>query len=245
MLDTLLRRPVPEWATILRALGVLDRGSVLVAGEAAAALGSIVQENGGPPLAYDRPDLALLTAAGPDVPPGFDAATPAATGLPAASVDSVVLRHAWNGVARLGPAVDEAARILRPGGALLLADLDLPELMSANAARYPSQILYASAPDVRAAVNATLAPFDLSVTAGRAGFDGLRGLEVDETAGTFDRMGFVDYVRAGGWRGWELLSPEREAAIVERVERALPLIAPVGPVVDREPWRYVIGVKRG
>ncbi len=225
-------------------LGVPFGAAVLVAGDRADRVADAYQAAGAPPLAYARSGLAFLAKEPPDV--DFDAATPAATGLEAGSVSLVVHRHAWDGSAGLPAIVAEARRVLAPGGALVLREPDLARLLASPFQRYPSQILYRLHPSVAADLRVSLVtPGELAAEAVRAGFVRMAGIDVDDTIGSFERSDYLRYLGDRGWSGFALLSDEDIAAVIETVAGLLPLLAPLGPVVDREPWRVLCGFAPG
>ncbi len=236
------RGGAPEWAGVLRDLQVPFGDRVLVAGDRADRVADAYQAAGAPPVAYARPGLAFLAKEPPDT--DLEVALPAATGLGDGTVDLVVLRHAWGGPADLPATVAEARRVLAAGGTLVLFEPDLTRLLSSQVQRYPSQILYRLHPNVAADLRSSLvAPGELAAEAVRTGFIRLTGTEVEDTIGSFERSDYLQFLRDRGWLGFALLSDAEIAGVLEAVAGLLPLLAPIGPVVEREPWRVLRGVK--
>ncbi len=217
---------------------------MLVIGDRAERVADAYQAAGAPPIAYARPGLAFLAKSPPDA--DFEAARAAATGLEDASLDLVALRHAWVSAAGLEAAVAEAHRVLAPGGALVLAEPDLTRLLTSQVARYPSQILYRMHPEIAAALAATLvSPGELGAEVVRAGFVRVAAIDVEDSIGTFSPPEYLRFLAERGWPASAPLSDAEIAGVVDAVDGLLPKLAPIGPIVEREPWRLVRAVKRG
>ena len=236
------RRAAPEWAGTLHELGVGFGDTVVVAGDRADLVADAYQAAGAPPIAYARAGFAVLARTPPDA--DFDAATPSATGLGDGTVDLFVLRHAWNGPPGLAAAVAEVRRELAPGGTAVLCEPDLVRLMRSPYQRYPSQLLYRLHPEVAADLEGSLvSPGELAAEAVRAGFTELIGIDVEETIGSFDGPDYLRFLSERGWPGFALLDDDQIAGVIETVSGMLRRLAPIGPVVEREPWRVLRGVR--
>ncbi len=238
-------RHVAVWAGDPAALGLAWGSIAVVAGEDAAAVAEMAHAVGAPPVAHAAPGFALLTREPPDA--DLDTATAIATALPAASVHTAVLRHAWTGAESLGAVVAEARRVLVAGGRLLLADWDLDRVLTAAPQSYPDAFFYAALPGVAAHLRVTMAyHLDLALALGRAGFTNLRSVEVDEVVAEFDeRPAYLAWLRDRGFRGIRHAAPEQLEAVRAALPALVRRLAPLGQVTHREPWRVAVGVRPG
>lgn len=238
-------RHAAAWAGDPRRVGVEWGPACVVAGDDAAEVAEMAHRAGAPPPAYSAPGFVLLTRDPPEV--DLEPAAPSATGLPAGSVATIVLRNAWTGPESLAEVVDEARRVLAPGGHLLLAEWDLDRVLTAAPQSYPDAFFYAALPEVAERLRASMAyRHDLALALGRAGFAGLRSVEVDEVVAEFDeRPGYLAWLRDRGFRGIRHADEERLAAVRAALPQLVRRLAPLGQVTHREPWRVAVGVRPG
>jgi hypothetical protein len=145
------------------------------------------------------------------------------------------MRRAWGGVRDVEPAVDEAHRLLRSTGRVVLGDLDVGDL--AGRRDYPLAMLGAFVPSALETLAVSSVPGAiLAVEVTRAGFADVRQGLVDEVWGSYDRS--EDAVAAAAVRRFGDDLAAAVAGASEVVGRRLP------PFVDREPWSVVTGTKR-
>lgn len=238
-------RHAAVWAGDPSRLGLEWGRAVVIGGENASDVAVMAHAAGAPPVAHAAPGFALLTRDPPEV--DVDASTAVATTLPAGSVATVVLRHAWTGPESLTVAVAEARRILVAGGRLLLADWDLDRVLTAAPQSYPDAFFYAALPEVAARVRTVMAyRLDLALALGRAGFGGVRSVEVDEVVAEFhERPAYLAWLRERGFRGIQHADELRLATVRAALPDLVRRLAPLGEVTHREPWRVVAGVRPG
>lgn len=219
--------------------------AAVVGGEDATEVAELAHAAGAPPVAHGAPGFALLTREPPEA--DLDEAIPAATGLPAGSVRTVVLRHAWTGPESLAVVVAEARRILTGGGHLVLADWDLERVLTAAPQSYPDAFFYAALPEVADRLRAAMAyRLDLVLALGRAGFTGLRSIDADEVVAEFDeRPAYLAWLRERGFRGVRHADPERLEAVRGALPELVRHLAPLGGITHREPWRVAVGTRPG
>ncbi len=238
-------RLVAAWAGDPARVGVEWGRVAVVGGEDAAEVAEMAHAAGAPPVAHAAPGFVLLTREPPEA--DLDVAVPSATGLPAGSVHTVVLRHAWTGPQSLTLVVAEARRVLAGGGRLVLADWDLERVLTAAPQSYPDAFFYAAVPSVADRLRAAMAyRLDLSLALGRAGFTELRSIDVDEVVAEFDeRPPYLAWLRERGFRGMRHAPEAQLDAVWEALPALVRRLAPLGNVTHREPWRVAVGVRPG
>lgn len=216
----------------------LDTGSVIaIAGESAAEFAEDLVRRGGPPLAIEADQFALLS----------DALDPPSVGrvrdLPEGAVDLVILRRAWRSHTDVADALTAAARAVRPGGEVVAADLDVSRLLAGPSPRYPVRLLYLAEPQAGEQLAAsTASPGLLGSEAVRVGLHDVVSLTYDDERGVYE--GAADLwsgIQRGGWRGAPSVPQERVGSLFEDVASSMAVAVPGGWAVDREPWYAVIG----
>ena len=210
--------------------------SVAVAGEGVAAMSAAIISGLGLPLRMEQPHWAVLAAEDPG-----SSAAGRMSQLPASSLDVVVVRRAWADRPEAQHLLHLAHRLLRPGGALVAAELDADTLLEGPVARYPGAALWrrpgAPADSLR---KSSLSAAVLSTDAVAARFASVSVVRFDEMLGEHRSMESLwANLRRNGWRGDSWLS---SAQRVEFFESLGPGGAAV-PLVDREPWFAVTGVR--
>jgi ubiquinone/menaquinone biosynthesis C-methylase UbiE len=173
---------------------------------------------------------------------GFRLGDAAATGLDSGSADVVFERALIHHVPDLGAVVAEAARILRPGGALLIQDRTPDDVAQPGSATHPRGWLFDVFPrllDVENGRRRTAA----AVTAGlaAAGFSDITTTPLCEVRRRYADRG--DYLAEIGNRTGrsilhELTDPELVHLVAE-LERRLP----DGPLVEQDRWTLWRGVR--
>lgn len=216
----------------------LDAGSAIaIAGESAADFAEDLVRRGAPPLAVEADRFALLS----------DALDPPAVGrlrdLPEGAVDLVVLRRAWRSRTDVAGALAAAVRAVRPGGEVVVADLDVNRLLGGPSPRYPVRLLYLAEPEAAERLTAsTASPGVLGSEAGRVGLRDVVTITYDDERGAYEEVaGLWAGIRQRGWRGAAWVSQERARSLFEGVASAMAGAIPAGWAVDREPWYAVIG----
>jgi hypothetical protein len=156
------------------------------------------------------------------------------------TVAMAALLHAWPRPRDIDAVAQRAARWVRPGGLLLLADLDVAALRSESPRRTPAALLYQKHPEVAARLAGRSPTRIQLVMAGiRAGLDDKHAGDVQRPVGVYDdpseRRAAVEF---GVWRGLEDLGAEAYARLLEAVDAVEP---DEWPLVEREPWMVVTG----
>jgi hypothetical protein len=214
------------WAKVLSDLGVTDARNAVVVGPAAGRVVAALRRSAGPTAV--EVDIAALTTPG------------AVGGVAPASVDLVILLHAWDGRRTLEPVARRALDWIRVGGTLVLGDLDLDPLVASTPRTYPSALLYRTSPDVTAGLRRrTAPPLELEAAIIRAGTGEKRMATFDWPVAVHqDRSALRSAVASGAWRGTDLLSQEAHAVLLDTVS-ALSVYA--WPLVECEPWYVAAG----
>ena len=223
------------WDDVLDELGVARQGSVVLGGPLAERFGAalpftIVDEVSGLVSLGDGPALEADS-------------TVVASGLDAASVDAVVMVDAWRTHHELDAVTAEARRIVRPGGKVWLASLNIEGLENATPSVRPSALFYARGGAVSPVVesrNEVFASTELSLL--RAGFRSMETWPMDLPVAAFDDVeSYVDAVGAGMWPGVEALEPTQVQQLSAEIRSFLSGAAT--PIVDHQPWLLASGLK--
>jgi hypothetical protein len=208
-----------------------------VAGEAAPSLARSLQAAGSPPIGLEADRLAVLG----DIETPDDARS--LDDLPTGSADFVVLRRAWESRPGMGQAVRGAFAMLRPGGCVVVAEIDAARLLEGPAVRYPDRVLYDADPGLAGSVRvAAMERTVLAVEMVRAGFRRVAVADVEVERGR--HASAADYWQAlasSARRPLAALPAEDAERLIEEVAGDLARLAPLGPVVDREPWLMATG----
>jgi len=211
--------------------------AIAIAGESAARFGEALVREGASPLAIEADHFALLS----------DALDPPAVGklrdLPDGAVDLVVMRRAWKSPPDVALALAAALRAVRPGGEVVVTDVDVHRLLAGPSPRYPVRLLYMAEPDAAERLAATTAPPGLlGSEAVRAGLKDVVSITYDEVRGTYEDVGLLwEGIREHGWRGAAWVPQERARSLFEEVATSMAGAVPAGWAIDREPWYAVIG----
>ncbi len=223
--------PVSEWEALLRRLDVPLEGRVLVAGPPAESLAA----RPAVPVVASTTGLTLF---GPPLEgPIPDGATAEATLLPTGAFDAVLALSAWSRPDRVGAVAGEALRLTRPGGTIVLGDLDAVVLVAGPPAAYRAAVLYARHPDLaRRLVAAHEHTVMLGVELLRGGVHPVTVERMDLPMAFLDGPeAYASAVRAGLWPGFVDLSPEERDEVLAALADSLR--PPVRfPIVDRQPW---------
>ena len=172
MLDT-IELEAEAWASALNQLSVPKAGSVIVRGPGAGEVGAawrLLGYGGGGLVADDT-----LLHSDDDTQ--------------AAAADVVVLLHAWPEPRTVDATAQAAARWVRPGGVLMLAELDAVALRNDVPRRTPAALLYQMHPEVAERL-AARSPTRLQlVMAGiRAGLDDKVVIDVARPVGVYREL---------------------------------------------------------
>jgi hypothetical protein len=215
------------WGDLARSARISFEGAVVVRGPGARGIGDVLLRLGADRVIADQTQLGdpAMESARDDI------------------VDAVILVHAW----RHPSAIDEAARSavawVRPGGAVVLADLAVDRLRTASPAKYPSALLYRAHPELADEVERRCATSIQMATAGiRAGLDDKILIDFERPVGVYASPGeHQAAVDSGAWRGLEDLDPADHVSLVTAVGS---LRVGTWPLVEREPWVVLCGRSR-
>lgn len=176
------------------------------------------------------------------VGPVPDGATPSETGFEEDSFDAAVILSAWETPAGVDSVVEEAMRVVRPGGAVWLGDLDAKALTDSMPAARCYGLFYRSGPQAAADARFRYRAADgLGVDAVRAGLREVTETKADLPVAVIGSAAEgVEAVRSGIWPGTETLDP---ASLDRLLERTDALFQPPTrfPVVMTLPWIIVRG----
>ncbi len=223
----LLAEETQTWADLARSASLSFAGTVVVRGPGARGVGDALLRLGSERVIVDETQLG----------------DPARESARDDIVDAVILLHAWQQPSAIDEAARSAVAWVRPGGAVVLADLAVDRLRTASPAKYPSAFFYRAHPEVADVVQGRTATSIQMATAGvRAGLDDKLLIDFERPVGVFDTP--ADHraaIEFGVWRGLERLDAPAYAALLDGVG-ALPM-GP-WPVVEREPWVVLCGRSR-
>jgi hypothetical protein len=214
------------WTALSAATGVSYRGTTLVRGPGAREVSEALLSLGSSTVIAEE---AALDADHSDPPDD--------------AVDTVILLHAWPAPDEAADAAKAATDWLRPGGWLVMADLDIKRLQGAPLRLYPSALLYQMFPSVREHLAARCtSAIGLVTSAVRAGLDGKVTTSIDRPLGVYASASeFRAAVEFGSWRGLEQLSGDDYGHLLDGIAAI-----DVGrwPLVEVEPWICVAGTAR-
>lgn len=221
------------WETKLAEIG-LDATSVLIGGPLADRIGDAV------PIAIaDEVASLVVLGDGPVLP---DDATVTATGLPDASVGSVVMLAAWERPTDIAPVVREARRIVVSGGSVWLGRRNVDGMVQTTPATLRAALLYARHPDrIRDLLeDEAVAPTEMALLRGRItsieSWDHL--LPVDAFS---DAASYRSAVLDGMWFGIDRIDDDERAAVLAALDDSL--ADAEFPVVEYQPWTLAHGVR--
>ena len=238
MADVLHRTVADEWNWALASLDVVWGPTAVVMGAEAEILAERLLLADSPPIVAAAGEVAILG----DVPAAMIGAnaTPDAVPLPDSTVATVIASHAWESPAGIERVVKDANRLVERGGAIVLAELDLPRLGRSSPLQYASALLPLALPDVAAGLRARSALHShLELELVRKGTAHVVAERFDLTRGLFDdRAEHAAAVAAGLWRGTAACS----SGELERLGEVVLESGGQGPVTDREPWVLVRGI---
>ena len=221
------------WLSTLAGLGAADESDTLVLGPFADSVADQLPA----PTGDTTPTVATLL-----VTPVPDGATPTATGFANGTFDAAVALSAWDGPAGVFDVVEEAVRVVRPGGNVWLGEIDAKGLTESMPAARRYGFLYQAEPVVADDARFRFRTADgLGVEAVRAGLKDVVESRADLPVAVIDSAAEgVEAVRSGIWPGTVLLGAVALDRLLERVDASLQ--PPIEfPVVLTLPWIVVRG----
>ncbi len=231
-LTAALRR---AWETTLGELGVDGTGPVLVGGPLAERIGAAV-----PWAIADEVDGLVVLGDGPVLDPG---STVSATGLPPSSMVSVFMLEAWPSPGGIIDVLDEALRVVRPGGHVWLGRVDADALVNATVASRLSAILYRPhAGRFRDHLaQGVVAPTEMALI--RGGLRPVQSWHVELPLAAFaDASAYLTAVAEGMWFGIDLVPPAERKGVMAGLTAELGRAS--FPLVEYQPWVVAQGTKQ-
>ncbi len=204
-------------------------GEILLAGDAISDVDLPV----GSGRRFDTGSMVLITRG--EAPP--EGSTITDTGLEDGRLDLVILRDAAGSVTRLVRILNEAYRILKPGGGIMLTEFDAETLLDSRPQKYPQLLLATMYPRIGAQLrHRHPRQMDIGMGLVRAGFKDADAYQIDFPIGHFtDYQTYADFVAVEGWRGMEDLTPDERQTLLDRLPELMRAVAPAGEFDDVEP----------
>jgi hypothetical protein len=223
------------WLSTLTDLGAADGVDTLLIGPYAENLADQLPA----PTGDTTPNVATLRVT--PVPVG---ATPTATGFPDASFDSAVALSAWDTPADVLAVVEEAVRVVGPGGSVWLGEIDARALTLSMPAARRYGLLYRAEPDVATRARFRFRSADgLGVEAVRSGLRDVIEMRADLPVAVVDSAAEgVEAVRSGIWPESALLDAAAFDRLLTRVDVSLQPPTRF-PVVFTLPFNIVRGLR--
>jgi SAM-dependent methyltransferase len=167
----------------------------------------------------------------------------AATDLPHRCADVVFERALVHHVPDLGAVAAEAARLLRPGGVLLIQDRTPEDVAQPGSATHPRGWLFEVFPRLLEVENARRpTPDAVSGALASAGFDQLTRTSLWEVRRRYDDRG--DYLAEIAARTGRSILHELDDAELDRLVEELQERLPDGPLVEQDRWTLWRAVRR-
>jgi hypothetical protein len=223
------------WLSTLTDLGAADGVDTLLIGPYAESLADQLPA----PTGDTTPNVATLRVT--SVP---DGAIPTATGFSHSSFDSAVALSAWETPADVFAVVEEAVRVVGPGGRVWLGEVDARALTLSMPAARRYGLLYREEPEPAVRVRFRFRAADgLGVEAVRAGLRDVVELRADLPIAVVDSPAEgVEAVRSGIWPESALLDANALDQLLTRVNVSLQPPTRF-PVVFTLPFSIVRGLR--
>lgn len=160
-------------------------------------------------------------------------------GLVDDSVAAVVALAAWSRPSQVRAVAEEAVRITRPGGVVVLGDVDAGVLTTGPPRAFPASRFYRAHPAAAAALTARTAPASsLAIEAVRSRLDDVGAMTADRLIGVFGSASeYLAAIADGLWRGADAIDEATGSATAAAITSTLRY-----PAEDHQPWRFVRGI---
>ena len=223
------------WLSTLTELGAADGVDTLLIGPYAESLADQLPA----PTGDTTPNVATLR-----VTPVPEGAVPTATGFPGGSFDSAVALSAWETPADVFAVVEEAVRVVGPGGRVWLGEVDGRALTRSMPAARRYGLLYRSEPHVATRARFRFRAADgLGVEAVRSGLREVVEMRADLPVAVVESPAEgVEAVRSGIWPESVMLDATAFDQLLTRVNDSLQPPARF-PVVFTLPFSIVRGLR--
>jgi SAM-dependent methyltransferase len=224
------------WRSVFDVFGVDASAALIVGGGPAESVADMAPL----PVVDAEPRLVSL-GSGPPLDAG---ASPTDTFLDDATIDAAVMLGSWRDPELLRTVVAECARVVRPGGIVVVGRPDADRLAGSSPSRYPSAIVarMVPRPDADPSIPETgpTVSVELAMVRARLRAISVTGVELP-VAVLASADAYVDAVLDGLWPGIEGSTANDSQELVSVIRDMLK--HEEFPIVERQPWLLASGTR--